>query len=291
MQDSSLDHFKGPLYAEHLALDAQFDEDGLVSRYGGEELAPVPATGQDTFLCDVSHVQTLLFSGEDAPAFAAAAYAGRPLEVGECAFEAVLTGDGNVASIPLLSRTDLHEYVSFDLSARSEVLSAWLSFMSSISQDGYAPYARMATEDATSAHAVLALWGPGARSVLLDYTSQSSLPGRGEVKGSRLDNHPCILVRPNLNGVDLYLILVSPSFAAIFWRSFLSFTNVIPVGMQGMNHMLQTQLPWFATLESQDAIGMYSENLQDLGLVRPQHDFVGARGLRSRASREGEDLS
>ncbi len=269
----------GALYAEHALLGARFDEDGTVADYACERDGQSGPEGDVAYLADISHLTTLLFSGEGSSDFAHAGFGGRELATGECAFEAVLTGDGSVASVPLLARTGEREYVSFDLSARSEVLVGWLSFLKSVSKDGYAPYATVQTEEATGTHAVLALWGNAATATLADYTSAVSLPREGEIASCTLDKLPCIIARPPIPGVTCYMILLSPRMAVVLWRSLLSFAEVNPVGMRGLQESLRARLGWYAALDGTQQVRMGRQELLRARLIRRTPDYVGARGL------------
>lgn len=275
------------LYTEHLVLGATFDEDGRVSGYSAEvdiELAREASAG--AYVADISNITALLFSGADAVPFAEAAFAGKKLEVGECSFEAVLTGDGGVASVPLLARTGTSEYVAFDITPRSAVLEAWLSFLSNVNQNGYAPYEHMETEDVTGSHVVLAMWGPAAHHVLSDYTHTDALPKTGEIRSCTLDNIACIVTCIPLGDASCYMLLVPPRQCVALWRSFLSFTEVEPVGTLALEALLAVRLPWFLNLQSTDTLRMPARNLRDAGILRTMPDFVGARGIQAMA--EGE---
>lgn len=271
----------GALYTEHLLLNAVFDDDAIVSHYAGEPDPSLEDESDRAVLADLSSIQTLLFDGAEAKAFAHAAFAGKQLAVGECAYEAVLTGDGSLASVPLLARTGVNEYVVFDDSARSDVLAGWLSFLQSVEQNGYAPYAGLATTDATGSHTVLALWGASAQKVLLDYVKEGNLPSRGTLASCKLDNIPCIVVRPPCGHVDLYLVLVPPTLAVVLWRSLLSFTEVVPVGHAAVRKWFESWYPWYGALDSSDSLRLTARELLDYGLIRDTGDFVGARGLNS----------
>lgn len=275
------------LYAEHLVLGATFDEDGRVSGYAAEidiELAREASAG--AYVAEIGNIATLLFCGADAVSFAEAAFAGKKLEVGECSFEAVLAGDGGVASVPLLARTGTSEYVAFDITPRSAILEAWLSFLSNVNQNGYAPYEHMETEDVTGSHVVLAMWGPAAHHVLSDYTHADALPKTGEIRSCMLDSIACIVACVPLGDVPCYMLLVPPRQCVALWRSFLSFTEVEPVGTLALEALLAARLPWFLNLQSTDTLRIPAQDLRDAGILRMTPDFVGARGIQSMA--EGE---
>lgn len=267
------------LYQEHLLLGAKFEGDKIVRRYANEVGASHVSDG--AILSDVSDMDLLLFDGAAAEPFANAAFAGRKLGVGECAFEASLTGDGSLASVPLLARTGAGEYIVADLSARSEVLVAWLSFLSAIEQDGRAPFAGLGTEDVSGSHVALVLAGARAAEVLADYVAgrQSGLPGRGRIARCMLDNIPCIVAHLDLVNHPAYLVLVPPVHAVALWRSLLSFAEVAPVGRDGLLRLAGEALPWLARLRGGDAVRMPYGELRAAQIVRESLDFVGARGL------------
>lgn len=267
------------LYREHLLLRPTFDPDGRPARYANEAR---PLTDAHTCLCDLTHAQVLLFSGEDVPSFAHAAFAGRPLGVGQCALEAALVGDGSVASVPLVARTGGRELVVVDPSPRAEVLDGWLSFLSGIEQEGYRPYGRMEVEDATRSHVVLGLWGPAAAAVLGDYVAAGALPGMGEVRACQLDRIPCIVMCVELGERPGYVVMVPPAHAVALWRSLLSFAEVEPVGMEGFAQAMARELPWSTHVSTPDALRVGAAELRRHGLVRTSGDYVGARGLLDR---------
>lgn len=270
--------FGNPLYAEHLRLGATFGEKRIPLSYAGasspQELAHA------TVLADVSHVFTLLLGGGPAPSFAHAAFAGEDLGVGSCAFEAVLTGDGAVASVPLLARTGDAEYIALDVTARAEVLDGWLSFLAAVEQDGVAPFAGLDTDDVTGAHALLLLWGPEAKAVLKDYLgADQQVPSVGEVASLLLDKLPCIVASLPGFASPCYLMFVPPVHAAVLWRSLLSFVQVTPVGVDDLMESMRSSLPWLERLGTTDVVRLSSDELVGWGLVRRAGDFVGARGL------------
>ncbi len=265
-----------PLYTEHLLLGAIFGKNGAVRRYESEDMSLEEMPEGETFLSDVSQVFTMLMANDPSQSFAEAAFAGKCLGVGSCAFEAVLTGVGSVVSIPLLARTGSREYVAFDLSERSEALEAWLSFLKGAEQDGYAPYASLELDNVTGTHVVLALWGLGAQAVLEDYVSREPLPKPGHVASCHLDKIPCVILAPDLGGVPCYLILVPPQASVALWRSFLSFTEVSVHGLDQFTRMLCKDLPLLECLRSDDAIQLLPEQLVEQGVIRKEPSFVGS---------------
>ncbi|MBR3226149.1 MAG: hypothetical protein IKF78_12585 [Atopobiaceae bacterium] len=265
-----------PLFTEHLLLGATFGEGGVVRHYESEGAHPEGMHEGEAFLTDVSHVFTLLMAGEPSRSFAEVAFAGQRLDVGSCEFEAVLTGVGSVVSIPLLARTGNREYVAFDLSARSEALDAWLSFIKGAEQDGYAPYAALELENATRTHVVLSLCGLGARAVLEDYVGREPLPQPGTIVSCHLDRIPCVILSPRLGEIPCYMILVPPQASVALWRSLLSFPEVSVCGTDQFTRMLSKGFPLYGSLGSDDAIQLSAAQLVEHGVMRKESDFIGS---------------
>ena len=269
------------LLEEHRLLCAQFDEQGRPARYASGEFSE-DDFGSATILCDLSHMLTLVFGGIVGESYASAVFAGEKLSPGRCSFEAVLTGDGSLASCPFLMRTGAREYVVCDASPRGDILSGWMSFVSAIEQQGYAPYTDLDMDDATGTHCVMLLAGAAANKVLGDYLSQGvALPAEGNVVSCDLDAFPCVVSHvPQIKGhVSTYLIFVPPACAVPLWRSFLSFPEVTPVGTDGFRKFMGTVLPWTRMLDSQDAVRADARTLAKDGLLRKEQDFIGARGI------------
>lgn len=278
----------GVIYQEHAILGASFSpnaETGVlgVTAYPHE---PGPAGTEDgALLFDLTGSTYVLVSGACAAQMAQAVLAGRRLQVGQCAHEAVLTGDGVTTSVPLALRTGDTEHVLLDPSSRGQVLSAWLGFVAGIEQDGQRPYEGVSVEDASSMLVPFLLVGAAARSVLLDYVKRpSDLPRPGQVASVMLDAIGCVVAsvpgRP-LNS-DTYLVLVPPRAARTLWRSLLSFSEVSPAGLDTLRGVMERDLPWARELDSSDALRLGRATLEGWDLVRPDDDFVGARRLGDR---------
>ena len=275
------------LYREHLLLGARFADKAIPLFYGDDTRTneeTYETLEQGALLSDVSHMRTQVFWDGPCQAFCEAAFAGRRLGVGECAFEAVLTGNGAISSVPLLARTGTSEYVAFDLTPRAEILTGWLEFLRNASQDGYAPFASVQTQDATSTHVKLVLWGTRARAVLSDYLSKGqALPAAGTVASVMLDRIPCIIL--GLPGLKYpgYLILVPPNSAVALWRSLLSFGEVEPFGTEGLDVSIGREFPWYAALSLTDVLALDAPTMRKNNIVRQGDDFVGARALQAGA--------
>lgn len=281
MPDAPIQKGTLALIEEHRLLGAHFDESGRPMHYASGGVS-AEDLGSSTILCDLSHMPTLVFGGEVAESYASAVFAGERLALGRCAFEAALTGDGSLASCPLLMRTGAKEYVVCDPSPRSDVLSGWMSFVSSIEQQGYAPYADLQMDDATGTHCVMLLAGKDADRVLEDYLSPgTALPSAGSVVSLDLDAFPCVVSHvPQMMRIGAaFLIFVPPACAVPLWRSFLSFPEVIPVGTDDVRELMGVALPWTRLLDSQDTVRIDTKTLVSDGLMRKERDFIGARGI------------
>lgn len=274
----------GVLYEEHVLLGASLAESAvtggpLVMGYAGEknldELLP------DAVLSDLTGAAYLLVSGASSQALFSAAAAGRPLAVGEAAFEAVLTGEGRLLSVPLALRSGDHEHVLLDPTPRGAALAAWLGFLSSMERDGYAPYADASVEDASEMLVPLLLAGERSRDVLSDYvrTAGEALPREGEVRALHLDAIPALVAHIPGPGPEEWLLLVPAQRARVIWRSLLSFAEVSPVGARAARHLLADRRPWASSLPAEGPVSVPRAELERWGVLREGSDFVGARLL------------
>ena len=265
---------KSIIAIEHDLLGARYDQEaGYVAGYAGE-----PARASElTSVSDLSGALYLLASGGDAGAFAQALCAGKPLAVGECAYQAVLTGDGALVSVPLLIRTGDSECVLVDISPRFEVLLGWLQFLTG-SMEGQ--FGELGLEDASAMLVPFAMRGPEAALVLKDYLgAEQELPLAGQCASIMLDAIPCVVAHlPSVHD-EAYVILVPPNKAQVLWRSFLSFTQLQPIGVTGLARVLMQDLPWGETLMEGDRIMVDKERLMSWGLARAEGGFIGSRAL------------
>ncbi len=276
----------GVLYQEHLCLGATFapsyEGDVMrVSSYPSEKGGAIDPKA--AYLADLTGSTYELISGEASQALAEAFFCGKKLAVGECSWEASLTAEGALTSVPLVGRTGRDEYVMIDPSPRGDVASAWLGFISSIEQNGYAPYADAQVEDATGMLTPLLLAGNAARAVLTDYVERPrDLPAPGTVRNVRLDRIATVSMGLRLPGApDLpaYVLLVPTAKAGTLWRSFLSFGEVEPVGSDALGSALRSLTPWGDDLFEKDQVKPGAERLISAGILRTERDFIGARGL------------
>lgn len=274
------------LYQEHLILGAQFGKglnDTLVPDAYGNAEGESEAFFAGAALTDLSGMYSLRLSGNPAAAFATTAFAGEKLPVGSCAFEAVLTGDGAITSVPLLARTGESEYAVWDLSPRGEALNAWLGFLAQVSQRGVTPFEGLSLDQVGQKMVPLLLWGRATEHVLGDYVEPSAgLPAPDCVCTCALDGRIHTLVSClTLADQPCYLLMVPPNEARVLWRSLLSFNEVVPVGLKALLRHLGEALPWASeVLNTNDRVKLSATKLEGYDLVREESDFVGARGLR-----------
>lgn len=276
----------GTLYEEHALLAASFvpsidEEHMMVSSYGAEADAN-QALFEDVMLCDLTGAAYQLVSGPTASSLVEAAFAGRRLGLGECAFEPLFGGDGALMSVPALMRTGDAEYAFLDFGNRGSVAQAWLGFLSTLEQDGYRPYEGSVLEDATDMLVPLLVAGKRAREVLLDYVgAPSDLPVAGCVKNVKLDQIGCLIATlPQVKaGIDAYVVLIPHERARILWRSFLSFDYVSPIGHDAMRRSLSGLLPWGRALVENDKMSVTKSEVEGWNIVRGDGGFVGQRAL------------
>lgn len=275
----------GTLYQEHVFLGANFeptiDESyQRVSSYAGEKDA-VAAMANGCVLSDLTGATYQLVCGPDAAAMAQAAFCGKRLAVGECAFEPALGGDGCLMSVPLVVRCGDTEHVVVDLGSRGAVAQAWLGFLATAEQDGVRPYGNTTIEDATSMLTPLMLAGDAASHVLSDYLHGQQLPRRGQVASLSLDAISAVVACAPLEplGINAYFLFIPPAKARTLWRSFLSFEEVTPVGLLGAKKALFSAVSFGDLCEKNDKVIVTKDELAGMGLVRSDGGFIGCQAL------------
>lgn len=275
---------RGALYEEHVLLGASFatGELGIPTTVSYAAAGSAEAAVREgCVLADATGMRAILCSGGPFESFQQAAFASEALSVGQAAFGPVLLGDGSVASIPLLARTGDDELLALDMSPRASVMAAWLSFVSSIEQGGFAPYRGLEVEDVSTRLVPLVLWGHTAPAVLGDYVGGAdALPSPGGVSNLMLDGHiSCVCVASELAGRSCYLVMVPPKLARVIWRSLLSFESVTPVGLAQLWAAARDVAPWLEAIGTTDKLSLARADLESWRLVREGSDFIGGRAL------------
>lgn len=274
----------GALAQEHLLLGADLrpsEDTGLLSVISYPREKDLDETlSSGAALADLTGSTYRLLTGAGAPALAAAALAGRRLSVGEAAFEAVVTGDGALAAVPLCLRCGDHELVLLDPTPRGAVAAGWIGFLSGIEQGGRAAFPEVELEEASGMLVPLLLAGAAAEAVLADYVrAEEPLPGPGRVTSLHLDAIPALVARADDLGTPCYVVLVPPASARVLWRSLLSFTEVEPVGSRAVTALFEGRAPWSCALSPEGPARVGRARLASWGLMREEDDFVGARAL------------
>lgn len=272
-----------PLYHEHLLLGAVFGEEDetldLPLSYSHPADEPLAFT-QGCALCDLTGMANVLVAGDDVEVFVRAACACIPPQVGSCSFSAVFTGDGSIASMPLVVRTGVGECLLLDASERGLMLQPWLTFLANIEQRGFRPFEGIRVTDETESLVPLLLWGPQATAILGDYVaSLDLLPKPGQVVSERLDQIDCLLLAPPRLDEPCYLVLVPPMRARVLWRSFLSFAAVVPVGRLALEAQLERQLPWASERLGTERLELALDQLLTWELARAEGGYIGERAL------------
>lgn len=275
-----------PLAEEHLLLGAVMAETcGAMApaSYGADTDAEDDALSAACGVCDLSFAHVLLVSGTGARALFEAAWAGRRLAVGECAFGAVLAGDGALVSAPLALRTGDAEYLLLDASPRWEALLGWLGWLAGLETGGSPAFPEARVSDETGSLVPLALSGPRAREVAADYVhGDEALPGAGVVASLHLDRILAICAAPAEGSL---LALVPPAWARVLWRSLMSFPIAAPVGTAALGRHAAGRYGWAGLLDGTDRVAPGRRALSEWGLLRDETDFVGARALAEEATR------
>lgn len=264
-----------PLMQEHSYLGASID-DGRVISYLGE--TPLDEARKGVCLYDLSGCLYSFVSGEDAHSYIESLCAGTKLPVASCGFSAVLTGDGALVSVPLAVRGGEHEYMLLDVSDKGETLKAWMGFVQGIERQGSRPFEGVAVEDATDLLVPLMLLGERVDELIGDYTGDQALPSRGQVASIAFDRVPCVLAHLDAFDGACYIVFAPPSSSVRLFRSFLSFTYVHPQGMLSAQQLLDT-LPWGSALRESDRIEVPHDDLASWSILRPDADYIGARGI------------
>ncbi len=280
----------GTLYQEHVFLGASFESSldesrQVVNAYAAEKDA-IAAMGKGCVLADLTGSTYQLVSGADAATMAQAAFCGKRLAVGECAFEPALGGDGCLMSIPLVVRCGDTEHVVVDLSTRGAIAQAWLGFLATAEEGGVRPFGNTSIEDATSMLTPLLLMGSLGGHVLADYLHGQALPRPGQVASISLDAISAVVACAPLatSGICAYFLFVPPAKARVLWRSFLSFEEVTPVGLPGAKRALFSALPFSDLCEKNDKVMVSGDQLQALGLMRADGGFIGQGALAAHKS-------
>jgi aminomethyltransferase len=274
------------LRPEHELLGARFGHlDKIAAMIPLSYVCPEEEEGafnKKAALVDLSGLPTILQSGKTAVPFTEMTYAGNKLAVGQCAFEALLLGDGTLASISLLARSGDKEFISWCVPVRAAVTFAWLQFLLRSAGKTGQPFQGLEIHDVSSKLLPLLLAGPSSSNVLSDYLGEQQLPTSGQAANLYLDKILCLVVALPAALAPSYLLLVPPVAARVLWRSLLSFQEVVPVGRLAAKAWAEDVLPWLTWVSTKDQVIKSMSELHDAQVLRSGHDFIGARGLLSR---------
>ncbi|WP_028264249.1 aminomethyltransferase family protein [Atopobium fossor] len=233
--------------------------------------------------CALTHLADLgmmLVSGTDALGLIQAAVACTLPDVGSFAYGAVLSGDGALLGVPMVVRTGDTEFLLLDNSSRFELLYEWISWLSQVEQQGVAPYENTSVSNESTALVPFQLTGPQASSILNDYLTQhATLPKQGGVANLTLDSTMSIVLHDGIAGQDSFIVLVPPAVSVVFWRSFLSFSEVEPVGHDVLDTFVRKEHPWTSALSHSDRVSVTRTMLSNWNICRSADDFIGARAL------------
>lgn len=274
-------NIKWELKAEHELLGATFNSDLDLRRvevYSTVE-NEVAKVQDSCVLSDLSWASLFLVSGQNAQNFINTACSKGSLNIGECGFTCVFSGDGHLISTPYLMRTGTQEYVFIDFNSTSSALFVWLDWLVSLEQDGVAPFENTTVEDVSGMLVPLLLAGNKSRAVLEDYLEdKTQLKTKGSTQTLKLDNTPCLCVNLDVDN-EAYLLMIPQNLSRIFFRSFLSFKEVEPIGSKAFLQLLAKNVSWWSEIDFEDDDKLPLAHLIKYNVVRDTPCFVGARGL------------
>lgn len=279
---STTNGLQNALTEEHLLLGAVMEErDGvaLPLMYESNSTPEIEALQLSCGVGDLSAMHLILISGESASALFETAWAGKKLSVGECAYGAVLAGDGSVVAIPLAVRTGDHEYLLSDSTPRWEALKEWLLWLSNLTVEEQTPFSDAQVSDVTGSLVPLFVAGPQATTILKDYLHNGeTLPKQGCAASLHLDK--ILTICAHTDKSDAFILFNPPAYTRIMWRSLLSFTEMQPVGLRAISQFVQKKLSWVETLSDNTKRVVFSkQELVQWGIVRKEASYVGARAL------------
>jgi aminomethyltransferase len=192
----------------------------------------------------------------------------------------VLSGDGSLIALPYVARTGDAEYLLWDPTERGAALSAWLSFLAGIEQQGVRAFDNVAVEDVSGSLHPLLLCGAQAPAVLADYLAEGeACPAAGTVCAVSLDRMQALVAGVPLANLTCYLMLVPPQQVRVLWRSLLSFASVEPMGSEGLDRLVGRRLPWHRRMAEPGQLAPSRAELEDWGVLHAPDGFVGVRGL------------
>ena len=262
------------LEPEHQFLAAHMaDAEASVLDYGDPKAA-IGALRHGVGLTDLISNRLWLISGSQAESFCAMVFASPLLSVGQIGFAPMLSGDGRIIATPLLARAGDTEFLVMGLcvsAEKQEGMKVWMDFVSKIADGDTPVFTDLSIEEKNSSLYPLALVGPMARAVLSDYVEEPDrLSQPGCVNALTLDKVPSIVMQP-AGDVPAYICLIPARATRVFFRSFLSFQDVIPVGMRAFKIYMDARYPIRAKVDK----------LKAEGRIRTDGGFIGARALDS----------
>lgn len=238
------------LAPEHVLLGAEFttceDEALGVSSYLDEK--PVEETLASVGLADLTGTCYLVVEGSDAPRFIASCFDGLALAQGEARFVPCVGGAEALISVALVARTGPAGHLIVDISERAEALECWLAHVASCqTEQGEDHFTDLHIQDASSMLVPLLLIGANVHTIVNDYLHEGSdLPPAGHLGPLKLDAIDVLALHlPEIaSSVEGVLLCVPPARARVLWRSFLSFSEVMPLGHRTLHHLVTSYPAW-----------------------------------------------
>ena len=269
------------LVLEHEALNADFQSYNHIfipSSYGD-----VSTEKQDFLNCgiqDASAYMVLRLSGASASSFVSTMTTSPMLQVGHCATSLILSGEGDVIDVVHVARTGAFEYMFVSSPDYADETFSWLKEASELERHGVRAFPDLSLNNETNKLTLFQCEGEHIDDVLSDYMQPGVfLPAVGTVSSVMFDKLPTLVLRPTSNfSSNRYFIFIPPQFAAVFWRSLLSFNQLSCVGFNAVRRADYDLVPGFkkhfAGLQGKPSLFEFNS------FVYRSDGFLGARFLK-----------
>lgn len=272
-----------PLVLEQEALGADFIDTGSLWVPGsyGEVQDEVDAYKDNTLIVDVTSMGVIAVSGKSSTLFLNTMTTApvNSMVLGDVRFGLALTGEAEIIDVVLINKTGDESYTVYCSSENLTELYLWLEAHAALQQNKVKAFEDVSVSNESSKLAALAVLGKGAATVLSDYlTDDAVLPAPGTIAPVKLDNFDVLVSAVELPDITtVYFLLVAPHDVVTLFRSFMSFEQVMPAGLEALRILIQRSYPGYG-LVLQAAYTTPKEG-HLLDLVRSTKDFVGAKNL------------
>lgn len=270
-----------PLQDEHKHLGAQFYTDPfgieMPDYYAHPENEPEAL--KDAAIVDTTNLRLFLIEGTQAQSYVSMVFSAEPLKVGELNLAPVLSGDGHVLSVCVLARTGDNEYLVISLPERAALLFDWMQSIAQIEQEGFKPFSEIKLEEVSGNLIPLYLTGKHIDAILADYLPKNLHTYPNTIIQTKLDKQTALLAHTSYKDTASYLVFLPQNVLAVFWRSFLSFPELTPVGNSALYALLDIVSCEMQAFFDDPSISKTPQELGINGLIRTSDGFIGQRAL------------